>query len=285
MSSPTSPVLEQHIAQLEAQLAQLKKEQTLLQNLRARKEDLQKELHRVNAQIAKVTSKVAPPSAGNTVPAAKATPTPPAAKVAKPVSPPAKVPASPAAVSSAAPSLADLIVACLKAANGKPVGVKQLTDETLKRGFRTTSSTPYRIVESRIQDLSKKGVVAHAKGQPGWVLGKAAPAAKPPAATPMKHGATKSVGAKPGKNGVAKVAPYAKKDNTPAKPPLREHVVIVLKRSKGPMSLKELSQKILAGGYKTGSTDFANVLGGALKKMKDVKRVPGKGYELKGAKS
>jgi uncharacterized coiled-coil protein SlyX len=261
MSSATPAGLEQHIAQLEAQLAQLKKDKALLQDLAARKEELQKELQRINGQISRLTSKVAPPPPSNAAPApkppaaAKPTPTP-----AKPVPTPAK-PAAPAAAPTAAagPRLADLIVACLKEARGKPLTVRQLTDQTQKRGFTTSSSSPYKMVESRVQDLSKKGVVARAKDQPGWVL-KNAPA--------------------PAANGAA----AAKKANGADKPPLREHVVNVLKRSKRPLSLKVLSEKILADGYQTGSSDFANVLGVALKKMADVKRIPGEGYTLKAAK-
>jgi uncharacterized coiled-coil protein SlyX len=258
MSSATPSGLEQHIAQLEAQLAQLKKDKALLQNLAARKEELQKELQRINGQISRLTSKVAPPPPSNAAPgpkppaAAKPTPTPP-----KPVPTPAK-PAAPTA--AAGPRLADLIVACLKEAKGKPLTVRQLTDQALKRGFTTSSSSPYKMVESRVQDLREKGVVARAKDQPGWVL-KNAPA---PTAT----------------NGAA----AAKKANGADKPPLREHVVNVLKRSKRPLSLKVLSEKILADGYQTGSSDFANVLGVALKKMADVKRIPGEGYTLKAAK-
>ncbi len=291
MSSPSNPsstrpaagqtTLQQQIAQLEAQLAQLKKDQTLLQDLTARKEELQKELHRVNGHIARLAGKVgpiAPVSPDRPTTPAKAKPT-----TAKPVATakPAAAPITKAlapAKATGQPRLADLILDSLKGAKGKPLTVRQLTDESMKRGFTTTSSLPYKVVESRVQELSKKGIVARSKDQPGWILAKAptAPAtAKTPPPTVVKP-------AKPAANGKAPVIP---KDNPPARTTLRAEIISVLKRSKRPLPLKELSERILAGGYETVSTDFANVLGVALKKLENVKRIPGEGYLLEGPKA
>jgi hypothetical protein len=58
-----------------------------------------------------------------------------------------------------------------------------------------------------------------------------------------------------------------------------------VRRPQRPLSLKELCQCILAAGYRTASTDFANVLGVALKKMSNIQRIPGQGYMLKGGKA
>jgi len=291
MSSPTNPssprpvagqsTLQQQIAQLEAQLAQLKKDQTLLQDLTARKEELQKELQRVNGHITRLAGKVGPMApASPDRPTVAAKPKPMAAKplaTAKPVTPPVTKALAPAKATGQ-PRLADLILDSLKGAKGKPLTVRQLTEESMKRGFTTTSSLPYKVVESRVQELSKKGIVARSKDQPGWVLTKAqmAPAgAKPPA----------PVVAKPAKPAVNGKAPVVAKDNPPAKTTLRAEIVSVLKRSKRPLPLKELTERILAGGYQTVSTDFANVLGVALKKLENVKRIPGEGYLLEGPKA
>ena len=126
-----------------------------------------------------------------------------------------------------------------------------------------------------MQELSKKGVVARAKDQPGWVLGQAAKstASKPstPAAKPT---------AKPSPS-AAPTAPAAKRDITPAAPTLRQHIVNLLKRAKRPLKAKELAARVLAAGYQTASNDFANVVSTALKKMAEVQRVPGQGYVLK----
>jgi hypothetical protein len=290
MSSPSNPTsarpvagqstLQQQIAQLEAQLAQLRKDQTLLQDLTARKEELQKELQRVNGHIARLAGKV-----GHIAPASPDRPTAPARAKPAPAKPagtakPATAPATKAlaaAKGTGQPRLADLILDSLKGAKGKPLTVRQLTDESMKRGFTTTSSLPYKVVESRVQELSKKGMVARSKDQPGWVLTKApmAPVAKAPAPAAAKP-------SKPAVNGKAQVVP---KDNPPAKTTLRAEIVSVLKRSKRPLPLKELTERILAGGYQTVSTDFANVLGVALKKLENVKRIPGEGYLLEGPKA
>jgi hypothetical protein len=275
MHPATSPALEQAIARLEMQLARLKKDQTLLQNLAARKTELEKELQRVNDHISRLTSEAASFPATETGRAAKPRSTAKAsthtAKAAQaPAKTPAKKSAHPTTASADKPRLADLIMACLEQAKGRPLTVRQLTDETLKRGFVTASNSPYKVVESRIQDLSKKGLLCRAKGQPGWLLlGKAGSAG---AAAAMKHAA------KPTVDG-------AKASSSADKPPLRQHVLDALQHSKRPLSLKELCQCILAAGYRTASTDFANVLGVALKKMSNIQRIPGQGYMLKGGKA
>jgi hypothetical protein len=277
MSSASPTVFEQQIALLESHLAQLKKDQTLLHNLTARKQELHLELRRVESQIARVQGKAA------------ALPVPEKPVVAKPAAKPAAAatpaktptPAKAAVPSPAAPRLAEIIVACLKDANGKPVSVRQLTEESLKRGFTTTSPSPYKMVESRVQDLSKKGVIARAKNQPGWVIKSAAKAAAPKAAAPAaKSMAVKA--AKPTANGVAAAA---KNGAAKVVPTLRERIVQLLKQNKRPLSVKDLTGKVLASGHKTASKDFYNVVAVQVKKMKgELKRVPGEGYTVKHGK-
>jgi hypothetical protein len=235
--------VEQALARLEMQLARLKKDQTLLQELAARNAELEQELKCINDQITKLTGEVA------SLPAAKTGAVPKSKPIAK----------SRRHAAGGRPRLAVLIVACLKKAKGRPLTVRQLTDETLKRGFTTACCSPYKVVESRIQDLSKKGLLYHAKGQPGWLLGKA------------NHA-----------DGTPRHVPHSKKSDSAGKPPLRQHILDALQRSKRPMSLKELCQCVLGAGYRTASSDFANVLGVALKKMSNVRRIPGQGYVLKG---
>lgn len=62
---------------------------------------------------------------------------------------------------------------------------------------------------------------------------------------------------------------------------LRDEIKKVLRASRGPLSGPEIADKIKAGGYKTSSANFANIVKKHLNEMDEVTHVRGEGYKLK----
>ncbi|HTU16946.1 MAG TPA: hypothetical protein VMG10_02690 [Gemmataceae bacterium] len=64
-------------------------------------------------------------------------------------------------------------------------------------------------------------------------------------------------------------------------PSLREALTSILKNSRKPLSARELAEQILATGYHSDSKTFVNVVWTMLGKMKNIERVPEKGFRLR----
>ena len=158
---------------------------------------------------------------------------------------------------------------------GQALTVKQLADEVRRRKFPTTSKNILRLVQTRVYEMVKKGILAHASGQPGFVV-KHSSNGQQTSSQEEGTGAKRSPGRKP------KVAMAAGRDaGRGGQPPLREVLTRILEQQKEPIGGGELAKKALATGYKSKSKKFSDVVRVGLGKMKNIEHVPGKGYRLK----
>ena len=137
------------------------------------------------------------------------------------------------------------------------------------------------MVQTRVGDLVKKGVLRRASDGSGVVLAAAAPsskavATKVPAGIP-KAGKAKAVSATP-------AASTAQAEPTKWRS-LHEVLRHVLAKSSRPLSAQELVDGVTQSGYKSNSKDFKNVIWTSIAKMANVERIPDKGYQLKKAKA
>jgi len=62
---------------------------------------------------------------------------------------------------------------------------------------------------------------------------------------------------------------------------LKDEIKKVLRAARGPLSGADIADRIKAGGYKTSSANFANIVKKHLGEMEDVSHVRGEGYKLK----
>src|SRR5262249_29465387 len=142
-----------------------------------------------------------------------------------------------------------------------------------------------KMVETRLWDLKKRGLVQRAADGSGYTL---APSANGPA---PKSGTAKSAGTKTPAQATKRKAPAA-----PAAKPasgggsanrLPLHVVLtqILRKQSRLMTGGELAQEALKAGYLTSSKNFAQSVWTALGIMKNVENVKGQGYRLKRGKS
>ena len=113
------------------------------------------------------------------------------------------------------------------------------------------------------------------------------PSSSSPAPPPVKV----TVPAPAAKPQAAKQAPTPAVaiNTTPPKAPsqsaepisLRTILLGILKAARKPLTSGELTERVLAAGYKTTSKSPANVVGAQLSKMDNVEHVKGQGYQLK----
>jgi hypothetical protein len=236
--------LAQQIQQQEDALARLRRayetRQTQLADLTRRKTELQAKLNQVEAEI-----KLIAKDAGTApIPTAAAT-----------------KPTKPASVKAARGiSLPKLLVDILRHAN-RPLAAKELADAVLRRKYPTTSNNLQAIVETRVGDLVRKGILKRATDQPGVMLGKSG---------------SQSADSK-GRTTVAKTASPTQGQK---KKSLKVVITEVLASSPRPLTTEELAKKVLATGYKTTSKNFLNVLWVGIGDMDNVERVAD-GYRLK----
>jgi Fe2+ or Zn2+ uptake regulation protein len=263
--------LQQQIAARERELQALRQEldsrQGHLSELTRRKEELQRQLQQVEEEITTL---------------AAATPT----ETEQPR------PAAPASENQ--PRLGELVLTMLREADG-PRTARQLSEEAQQRGYRSQSQDPVNSVENRLQDFKSRGIVRRAVGQRGYVLVSAADShgqgqskTRQSAQTntrkeAMKPAKVKSVNKNSNGEGPSSSGPdrTGKPDHRERQPRLREVLTGILKNSRKPRSARELSEQIQASGYRTDSEKFVKVVGSMLGKMKNVERVPDKGYRLK----
>jgi hypothetical protein len=265
--------LAQRINKQQAELAQLRQEyearQADLRRYTLRKQELQTELAKVEADIRGLAQGAKPP-VGVSPSAGKAVPKPAVAKTTS---------GKPAAAPGQTLTLPSLLLQIVKEAKG-PMTVKTLTEEAQRRNYVTTSKNLAALVDTRISEMIKKGLVRRAKNQPG-VVAVPSPAKVPTAPAKVARPAAK----KPVKKTVKIKAPAAKPTaGAQSGPSLTTLIEKILSKSSEPMPARELGAKVLATGYQTKSKDFTNVIWVAVAKMKNVENVAGRGYRLKKAK-
>ena len=264
MSTQTLEAIQRRIAQQDSELQALRRElaarQNKLKSLNQRKQTLRQQLRQVDAEIAAVAK------GSNFAVHAK--------------SKAAKKAASKRIVTRKAgqPTLAQLISAVLREA-GKPMSVLQLTQAVKRKGFKTTSKNPYKLVGKTVYTMAAKGRLRRAPDQSGFMAptsgnGKAVLQAK--SAGPK----TKSKSA-PAANGVAKITTGAKRSQ---QTPLRQLLEQILHRSNKPMTGGELAAEVVKAGYKSKSKRLADNVWTALGNMKNVENLKGQGYRLKQGK-
>jgi hypothetical protein len=249
MSQSVIPLhdLQQRIDQREAELEELRREyesrQGQLEKLTQRKQQLQAQLQQVEAEIAGIGQGKASPAKPAT--AAKPAPAMPHNRPGPPI------------------SLPKLLVQIVNEAK-RPITVKELTGEVVRRKYPTTSQRLLDIVETRVLELVKKGLLRRAPNQAGLLPGGApAPKAQSPASA-----------------GASRPATAAAQELT-----LAAAVTKVLAASAKMLTARELAEKVLALGYRSKSKDFINVLWAGLGKMDNVENVKGQGYRLKKSKT
>jgi septal ring factor EnvC (AmiA/AmiB activator) len=151
--------LHDRIAKQDAELQRLRQElearQSQFATLNQRRQTLQAELQQVEKELAAV-------AVGK-----KTSPLPPRAAAKK----------KPAAKPSVAPkdtgslSLPALLVSLIRAAD-RPLTMQDLVAKVKQRGFKSTSTNFAKMLQTRVYDLLKKGVVERAPDQSGVVIAK-----------------------------------------------------------------------------------------------------------------
>jgi septal ring factor EnvC (AmiA/AmiB activator) len=159
MSAFSLNELHQRIAKQDAELQRLRQElkarQSEFATLNQRRQTLQAELHQVERELAAVAE------------GKNATLLPPkAAPKKKPVAKPSAAPKETVSL-----SLPALLVYVIREAN-RPLTLLELVAQVKKRGFRSTSTNFAKMVQTRVYDLLKKGLVVRAADQSGFVLAK-----------------------------------------------------------------------------------------------------------------
>ena len=247
--------LADRIQQQEAQLANLRQElesrQTHLSILTRRQGELQAELQQVEQEILAI----APPGTADSVPSAKV-------KSAKLASSNASVKPEQGL------SLPKYLVELVRQAK-RPITAKELGEQVAANKFPTTSNKIKDIVQTRVYDLLRKGVLHRVDGSSGVILANGFDAAK--------HGATKPPTSVP--KGSSRKTTAATPVGRANKQTLPEALVKVLSASSRPLSGQELADEVSAwnernlidalrqSGYseqllnKLGSANWLDVLG------------------------
>jgi uncharacterized protein YhaN len=250
------------IQQQEADLAQLRQElesrRSQLSELTRRKEELQVELAKVEKDIEAVGQATILEPAVST------------AGVAKPGSSKA---ASKPTVGVSLPTYLIQMVGQAK----KPITVKALAEEVMRNKFPTTSKNVPGMVQTRVYDLVKKGLLRRASDSSGFVLAQTSLSSNS-VATKFAAGAPKI--------GKAKVVSAKPPSSTrPAKwRSLHEVLTHVLAKSSRPLTAQELADGVTQSGYESKSKDLKNVIWVSIGKLANVERLPGQGYQLKKGK-
>ena len=257
--------LAERIQQQETELANLRQElesrRSQLSELTRRKEELQAELAKVDKDIEAVGQASVPK------PTVSATRTPVITGNSKATAkPPGSV------------SLPAYLVHLVRQAKG-PITVKALAEDVVRNKFPTTSTNIAGMVQTRVSDLVKKGLLRRASDSSGVVLVQAP--------VVSKSVATKVQAASP-KNGKKKV-PSARPAASTVEPTkwrsLHEVLTHVLAKSSRPLSAQELVEGVTQSGYESKSKDLKNVIWTSLGKLATVERVAGQGYRLKKGKA
>jgi len=252
----------QRIARQQAELAALRKEyetrQASLGKLQRRKQELQHQLAQVEQQMQVITQ-------GRQSPAEAAPVSAPATKAAA---------GQPKGKQDSTPSMPTLLVELVRQAD-RALTTRQLTEALQRRKYPTTSSNLFAVVEARVNELVRKGVLRKSKDQPGYLLAPGTPSTQPtpsPRSLPTSPKPNKSVGSSSAKT-VAKTAA--------GQPSLQQLLVKLLARSKQPLTGAELARQVKAAGYRSTSQDLTKSVWNKLGQMDNVEHAPGQGYRLK----
>jgi hypothetical protein len=226
--------LSQQIAQHESQLERLRQQyqarQARLEELGRKRDDLQTQLRQVEDDIQTVTrGEAAGPDVGSP--------------------------------SAGKPNLTVALLDVLRETN-RAMTAKELGEELTRRKFPTNSTNITNVVQNRLSDLVKKGVLRKAEGRKGVRLGKATPEAPP---TKVAARTTEPPKPSPGKG----------------QPSLRSLLTELLQKARKPVPARELAQQVLATGYQTKSRDFTGVVWTSLGQLEGVENVKGEGWRLK----
>ncbi len=271
--------LANHIKQQEAALGKLREEydarKSQLGELTRKREQLLAELQKIDAELGHAPEKASAPAA-KPAPVVKSAPA-------------AKVTASAPKKTEGKVSFSQFLFDCVKAA-GKPISAKELTDEVIRQGFPTSSQNIRGMVDTRIGDLVRKGWLKRSKDGSGVVVREkasasataaekpAAPAAGQKAQSPAKSAPAKKASSVPAAKPVAKAVEAAKKES------LYDVLLRIFAKSSKALSIRELTEKVLAQGYATESSNFQKVVAVRLANMSEVERVDDHTYALKKAK-
>lgn len=242
--------LAHRIAQQETQLAALRRQlDNRLENLNRRRERLREELRTVESELEAVSQsleKDAGPAAA-----------PPAGVEAKP----------------SGQSLSEFLVQLVGEAHGQPVALARLKEETVRRGFPSTSRDLPRMVEKRASELVQRGLLRRDPATKGYLLARGTNGASHPGAAKPTAGKAR------GGADQARPSPRGKQA------PLREILLDLFKKSGRTMSVTELAEQALEAGYQTRSKNLKDVLWVALGKMPEIERDPKGGYRLRRGKA
>src|SRR5262245_15561755 len=155
--------IEKRIAERDAELQRLRRDlearRSRLQALTQRKAELQVKLREIEAEMSAVAAGTKRPQAVTPKPAPKK-PTPQLSIAGK----------------ANQPSLASVIVGVIRSAR-RPLTAKHLAQEVKRQGFKTTSADFTKVVETRLWDLKKRGLVQRSAGESDYTL---APSANGP---------------------------------------------------------------------------------------------------------
>lgn len=171
--------------------------------------------------------------------------------------------------SASSVSLPALLVDIVRQAR-QPLTPTELTAAIVRSKYPTKSKDLKAMVETRVAELVRKGVLKRTSDRTGVILGNATSSAFATSTVQRmsKNGQKKTDSAKPSAHGSKKI-------------PLKDLVARVLARSPQPLTSQQLADKVLASGYKTKSKNFLNVLWVGIGNMKNVEHVKGAGYRLK----
>jgi hypothetical protein len=270
--------LARRISNQEAELQKLRREfeerRRHLASLTHRKEALQAQVQRIDTEITALVTGVQRKTAIQQPKPAKSTQGQ-LTKNAKTKS--AKHPV-PSRISTTEPGLTlpHLIVRIVREAPGA-LSISQIAEKALGRGFTTTSANFRNVVATRVHELRGKGMLRHADGQAGFVLGKAPPiqeaAGRKPALT---KGNSKDSFPAPGKN--SKPSQGKRQGEQPS---LKSVLTRILERSQRPLVARDLAKRAVAIGYQSKSKDFEHLVQVTLSRMDGIANMPGIGYRLK----
>ena len=260
--STTVLSLEQLAQRIERQAAELAKlrqvygaRQAQLADLTRQKNQLQAQLQKVEAQMHAIGKDITPFHGQRT-----------AIKPGK-----ASVPVSTAKPAPSI-SLPKLLVDIVRKAK-RPLATKELLEAVVRSKYPTTSTNFQAVIETRVGELARKGILKRAGDRQGIVLGKV----KSNSPTePARHGAL------PVKKPMATKVPASGTDpnGQAKKKPLKALIHEVLAKSSRPLTTEQLAEKILESGYLTTSKNFLNVIWVGIGEMENVERVA-EGYRLK----
>jgi hypothetical protein len=159
----------------------------------------------------------------------------------------------------------------------RPMTTKELAQEVVRQKFPSTSKNLSAMVEARVSELLRKGVLRRSADRSGIIPAGMSAAAKP--AMPVNGAKSNGVKSKSSKG-----SPATRMPEPGQKLSLKALLAQVLAKSSRPLSATELAQRVLATGYQTKSKDFKNVIWVGIGNIDNVELVPGKGYRLRKGK-